>query len=101
MNKIKVEMVMVLTVRPAELAFLLDIDGTILDIAATPPEVRVPNGLPETLARLDRLSGEALALVSGRSLQDIDRVFAPLRLAAIGGHGAELRPAKERGPGAG
>jgi trehalose 6-phosphate phosphatase len=83
---------------PVELAFLLDIDGTILYIAATPAEVRVPNSLRETLARLDRLSGDALALVSGRSLQDIDRIFAPLRLAAIGGHGAELRPAKHEAP---
>ena len=86
---------------PAELAFLLDIDGTILDIAPTPSGVRVSSSLRETLARLDRLSGDALALVSGRSLQDIDRVFAPLRLAAIGGHGAELRPAKEKAPVAG
>ena len=86
---------------PAELAFLLDIDGTILDIAATPGQVRVPNNLRENLTRLDRLSGEALALVSGRSLQDIDRIFAPLRLAAIGGHGAELRPAKQEAPVAG
>jgi trehalose 6-phosphate phosphatase len=83
---------------PSELAFLLDIDGTILDIAATPGEVRVDEGLRDTLVRLDRLSGNALALVSGRSLQDIDRVFAPLRLAAIGGHGAELRVAKGEAP---
>jgi trehalose 6-phosphate phosphatase len=83
---------------PAELAFLLDIDGTLLDIAPTPPEVPVPKGFRETLVRLARRSGNALALVSGRSLQDIDRVFAPLRLAAIGGHGAELRPAKEAAP---
>jgi trehalose 6-phosphate phosphatase len=75
---------------PADLAFLLDIDGTILDIAATPTEVRVPNSLRETLARLDRLSGRALALVSGRSLQDVDRVFAPLRLAVIAGRAAPL-----------
>lgn len=80
---------------PSELAFLLDIDGTILDIAATPEEVRVDNRLRDTLVRLDRLSGNALALVSGRSLQDIDRIFAPLRLAAIGGHGAEVRVAKQ------
>jgi trehalose 6-phosphate phosphatase len=83
---------------PNELAFLLDIDGTILDIAATPTEVRVSNNLRDTLARLDRLSGDALALVSGRSLQDIDRIFAPLRLAAVGGHGAELRVAKHEAP---
>ena len=48
--------------------------------------------LPETLARVrDRLGG-ALALVSGRPIAEIDEFFAPLRLAAIGGHGAEMRP---------
>src|SRR5579872_5160306 len=75
-----------------EHALLLDIDGTILDIAPTPAEVRVPPTLRRTLARLQDLTGGALALVSGRLLADIDRIFAPLELAAVGGHGAELRP---------
>ncbi len=75
-----------------ECAILLDIDGTILDIAPAPREVRVPSTLRQTLARLDKLTGGALALVSGRPLRDIDLIFAPLRLAAIGGHGAEMRP---------
>jgi len=74
-------------------AILLDIDGTILDIAPTPREVWVPPALRKTLARLQELTGGALALVSGRLLSDIDLIFAPLQLAAIGGHGAELRPA--------
>src|ERR1700721_3519009 len=74
-------------------AILLDIDGTILDIAPTPREVWVPPELRHTLARLQDLTGGALALVSGRLLNDIDLIFAPLPLAAIGGHGAELRPA--------
>jgi len=73
-------------------AILLDIDGTILDIAPTPREVWVPPKLRHTLARLQDLTGGALALVSGRLLRDIDLIFAPLQLAAIGGHGAELRP---------
>ena len=73
-------------------AILLDIDGTILDIAPTPSEVWVPPPLRETIARLQGLTGGALALVSGRLLKDIDLIFAPLQLAAIGGHGAELRP---------
>jgi trehalose 6-phosphate phosphatase len=77
--------------RAAEWAFLLDIDGTLLDIAPTPSEVFVPNCLHDTLLRLDHLTGNALALVSGRPLEDIDRIFAPLRLAAVGGHGAEMR----------
>jgi trehalose 6-phosphate phosphatase len=73
-------------------AILLDIDGTILDIAPTPREVWVPPKLRQTLARLQDLTGGALALVSGRLLDDIDLIFAPLQLAAVGGHGAELRP---------
>jgi len=75
-----------------DMAVLLDIDGTILDIAPTPGAVTVPASLRQTLARLSRETGGALALVSGRSLSDIDLLFAPLRLPAIGGHGAELRP---------
>src|SRR6202050_3911073 len=75
-----------------ECAILLDIDGTILDIAPTPREVWVPPELRHTLARLQDLTGGALALVSGRLLNDIDLIFAPLQLAAIGGHGAEFRP---------
>jgi trehalose 6-phosphate phosphatase len=72
-------------------AILLDIDGTILDFAPSPQQVWVPTGLRQTLARIDALTGGALALVSGRSLRDIDVIFSPLELAAIGGHGAELR----------
>ncbi len=73
-------------------AILLDIDGTILDIAPSPQQVWVPPELRHSLARLDELTGGALALVSGRPLADIDLIFSPLQLAAIGGHGAELRP---------
>jgi trehalose 6-phosphate phosphatase len=73
-------------------AILLDIDGTILDLAPSPQQVWVPTELRQTLARLDALTGGAVALVSGRSLTDIDLIFSPLQLAAIGGHGAELRP---------
>jgi trehalose 6-phosphate phosphatase len=72
-------------------AILLDIDGTILDIAPAPQEVWVPPTLRHTLRRLQQLTDGALALVSGRRLADIDLIFAPLQLAAIGGHGAELR----------
>lgn len=74
-------------------AILLDIDGTILDLAPSPQQVLVPPGLRRTLARLDGLTGGAVALVSGRPLDDIDLIFSPLELAAIGGHGAEMRTA--------
>ena len=58
-------------------AILLDIDGTLLDLMPTPREVWVPPGLVKTLNRLVERTGGALALVSGRSLNDIDLIFAP------------------------
>ncbi|MBR0935859.1 trehalose-phosphatase [Bradyrhizobium jicamae] len=72
-------------------AVLLDIDGTLLDFAPTPREVWVPPGLSETLKQLYERTSGALALVSGRSLNDIDLIFAPDLFPAIGGHGAEMR----------
>ena len=78
-----------------ELALLLDIDGTLLDLAPTPREVWVPPGLADTLSRLIRHGSGALALVSGRSLNDIDLIFAPAVFPAVGGHGAEMRLAPD------
>jgi trehalose 6-phosphate phosphatase len=72
-------------------AVLLDVDGTILDIAATPDAVVVPRHLCEALIALRERTGGATAFVSGRPLADLDRMFAPLKLPAVGGHGAELR----------
>jgi trehalose 6-phosphate phosphatase len=74
-----------------ECAILLDIDGTLLDLAPTPREVWVPPGLAITLSRLLARTSGALALVSGRSLNDIDLIFAPEQFPAVGGHGAEMR----------
>ncbi|MFT4116717.1 trehalose-phosphatase [Bradyrhizobium sp.] len=74
-----------------ETAILLDIDGTLLDLMPTPREVWVPPGLSDTLNRLVERTSGALALVSGRSLNDIDLIFAPDVFRAVGGHGAEMR----------
>ncbi|MGZ5876351.1 MAG: trehalose-phosphatase [Bradyrhizobium sp.] len=76
-------------------AILLDIDGTLLDLAPTPREVWVPPDLSKTLNRLLEKTSGALALVSGRSLNDIDLIFAPELFPAVGGHGAEMRLATE------
>ncbi len=74
-----------------ESALFLDVDGTLLDIAGRPDAVVVPAQLPQTLAVLhDRLGG-ALALVSGRPVGELDRLFAPLRLPVAGVHGAHWR----------
>ncbi|MEO6841066.1 MAG: trehalose-phosphatase [Bradyrhizobium sp.] len=75
----------------SEIAVLLDIDGTLLDLAPTPREVWVPPGLARTLSGLLQRTSGALALVSGRSLNDIDLIFAPEQFPAVGGHGAEMR----------
>jgi trehalose 6-phosphate phosphatase len=77
-------------------ALFLDIDGTLLDIADTPTAVIVPPGLPALLRSLHGIFSGALALVSGRSLADIDRLFAPPFLPAAGQHGAEIRIADGR-----
>jgi len=74
-----------------EYAILLDIDGTLLDLAPTPREVWVPPDLATTLNRLLDKTAGALALVSGRALNDIDLIFAPAQFPAVGGHGAEMR----------
>jgi trehalose 6-phosphate phosphatase len=75
----------------SETAILLDIDGTLLELMPTPREVWVPPGLSKTLNRLLVRTNGALALVSGRSLNDIDLIFAPEQFPAVGGHGAEMR----------
>ncbi|HEX5211541.1 MAG TPA: trehalose-phosphatase [Pseudolabrys sp.] len=73
------------------IALLLDVDGTLIDIGPSPYAVHVADDLRQSLARLSRATGGALALVSGRPIADLDALFAPLKLPAVGGHGAELR----------
>jgi trehalose 6-phosphate phosphatase len=72
-------------------AMLFDVDGTLIDIGPSPFEVDVPQDLKNSLSRLLEKTAGALALVSGRPIRDLDRLFDPLQLPAIGGHGAETR----------
>jgi len=74
-------------------ALFLDVDGTLLEIASHPDRVQIPSGLPSLLENLTQQHGAALALVSGRSLDEIDRLFYPWRGAAAGLHGIERRRA--------
>lgn len=75
---------------PDAWTLFLDIDGTLLDLAPRPELVMVPPDLPARLCRLADALGGALALVSGRPLATIDRLF-PVDLDAVGTHGAEWR----------
>ncbi|HEX4986150.1 MAG TPA: trehalose-phosphatase [Burkholderiales bacterium] len=72
-------------------ALFLDVDGTLLDIAGHPDAVTVAPGLHDLLERVHRLNDGAVALISGRSLSDLDRLFGPLRFCAAGQHGLERR----------
>lgn len=74
-------------------ALFLDVDGTILDIAETPDAVQVDDHLRAVLRHLQVNLGGALALVSGRPIADLDRLFEPLHLPIAGLHGLERRAA--------
>jgi len=73
------------------ICLFLDVDGTLLELAATPDAVRVDPRLPPLLGRVHRTLDGALALVSGRSIDELDALLAPLRLPAAGVHGFERR----------
>jgi trehalose 6-phosphate phosphatase len=72
-------------------ALFLDIDGTLLEFETHPDLVRATQGLIRLLQGVSDAMGGALALISGRSIADIDRIFAPWRPHAAGIHGAEVR----------
>jgi trehalose 6-phosphate phosphatase len=74
-------------------ALFLDVDGTLLEIALRPELVRVPDGLPSLIIRLSAEREGALALISGRPLTQLDRLFQPWQGAAAGLHGLERRRA--------
>jgi len=78
-------------IRDELLALFLDVDGTLLEIAATPDRVRVPASLRNTLQLSSRREQGALALLSGRSLDDLDELFSPYVFPASGKHGLEVR----------
>ena len=69
----------------------LDVDGTLADLAFTPDDVTIGSELIALLGRIHEQLEGALALVSGRPLAQLDRLFSPLRLPAAGIHGFERR----------
>ena len=79
-------------------ALFLDVDGTLVDFADHPERVVVSAHLVPRLETLAAALGGALALVSGRRIETLDRLFAPLRLPAAGLHGLQRRRAGEELP---
>lgn len=76
---------------PYHWALFLDIDGTLLPIAETPQSVRVDADLFSLMRQLFEASNGAMALISGRTIAEIDQLFAPLRFPVGGQHGLERR----------
>jgi trehalose 6-phosphate phosphatase len=76
----------------ARAALFLDFDGTLAPLAQQPEDVQVHPELPKLLAAVGRRLGGALAIITGRRLEDVDRRLAPFTFGGAGLHGAELRP---------
>ena len=74
-------------------ALFLDFDGTLVDLAPQPEDVIVPAGMVGTLTALNSYLSGALALISGRPIEQIDVFLEPLRLPIAGVHGTERRNA--------
>lgn len=71
-------------------ALFLDFDGTLVDLAETPDSIRVSPELGPLLERLRRRLDGRLAIVSGRSLADLERHVPASGIAFSGSHGLEL-----------
>lgn len=74
----------------------LDVDGTLLDLADSPGGVSVDAALLPLLGRLGTVSQGATALISGRTIANIDQLLGDPHLPAAGLHGCERRDAAGR-----
>lgn len=72
-------------------AYFFDIDGTLVDIAPSPSEIVLERELRALVRQLHEATGGALALISGRTISDVDSIFADARLPVAGQHGLERR----------
>jgi trehalose 6-phosphate phosphatase len=81
----------VLVPKAESICLFLDVDGTLIDLAPTPDSVVVSSELLEELSAAEKRLDGALALVSGRPIAELDRLFSPIKLRASGVHGAEIR----------
>ncbi|MDU0338779.1 MULTISPECIES: trehalose-phosphatase [Bosea] len=85
-------------VRTSSIALFLDFDGTLVEIAPSPEDVRLDRRVPGALDALRQRLDGALALVSGRPVAFLDAMTAPFRFDAAGLHGAQIRLGGEEAP---
>ncbi|PVA08337.1 trehalose-phosphatase [Thalassorhabdomicrobium marinisediminis] len=81
----------------SQVALFLDFDGTLVEIAERPDAIIVPDDLPATLRALDDATGGAVAVVSGRRLDELDAWLTGFDGVLIGSHGAETRNGADAG----
>ncbi len=72
----------------------LDVDGTLIELTDTPSQTVADAEIKALLQQVSLRLGGAVALVSGRQLATLDRLFEPLQLPASGLHGIERRNAQ-------
>jgi len=75
------------------IAVFLDFDGTLVDLAHRPDAISVPADLGDRLRALAERLGGRLALVTGRSLEDLGGHCPIDGIACAGSHGAARRDA--------
>lgn len=81
---------------PASAALFLDVDGTLVELAEHPSLVSATPRLQALLPRLPEVTGGAVAVISGRTIGEIDRILSPHTYVAAGVHGLERRHATGR-----
>jgi trehalose 6-phosphate phosphatase len=74
-------------------ALFLDVDGCLVEFQSLPELVKIPAGARDSIHQLQRLLDGAVAIISGRTLADLDRLFAPLCLPSAGQYGMNRRSA--------
>ncbi len=82
-----------LLLMPGPVALFLDFDGVIAEIAPTPDSVVVTGAMLSQLQTVNSALDGALAVLSGREIDDLDARLAPLSLAVAGDHGNARRTA--------
>ena len=75
-------------------ALWLDIDGTIADGSTLTPDGRMDVMVVALLGRLREQLDGAFALLTHRSIDQLDRLCAPIKLPAGALHGSQLRDAR-------